>query len=154
MEKGAVKRKQYLTDFRFLVLTGKKGTKITADSGDRLHFSKISGIERTMDYEEIAEGGKNDGPHILTVPHKKHAPLVLEQGLVPAKSWFATLQPGMRLGAWMNIILLDGSGSMTSRMFWIEDGIVTKWETGGFDAMGNSILVERFEIVHDGIHYQ
>ncbi len=153
------------TDFRFLVITGNitsvmsqyKSGDITKTSGIStdaiLHFSKISGIEYSIDYEEIAEGGKNEGPHILTSPHKKHAPLVLERGIISSNSMLALLRPGMKLGTWLNIILLDSQKQAAKRMFWITDGIVTKWETGGLDAMGNSILVEKFEILHDGIHY-
>lgn len=106
-----------------------------------------------MEYEELAEGGRNDAPHILTVPHKRHAPLVLEHGIVQKDSGFAKWKPGMRLGTWLAVILLDAKGRTTDEKFWITDGIVTKREAGNLDAMGNSILIERFEIMHDGIHY-
>lgn len=146
-------RNLYAADFRFAVLTGEiKGTP-SGLPANRLRFSKISGIEYAMEYEEIAEGGRNAGPHICAAPHKRHAPLVLEHGVVPAESWLNMLRPGMRLGTWLAIIVLDRAGLPTPRMFWITDGIVAKWEAGGLDAMGHSVLVERFEIFHDGIRY-
>ncbi|MCM1538302.1 MAG: phage tail protein [bacterium] len=148
----------YAADFRFLVMMGQGQTKggLTAEqtaSGQKMRFSKVSGLESSMEYEELSEGGKNDAPYILAVPHKKHAPLLLEHGIVPAESRFAGMKPGMRLGTWLSVILLDAKGQMTDRRFWITDGIVTKRETGNLDAMGNSILIERFEIMHDGIQY-
>lgn len=144
----------YVPDFRFLVITceGKKKNG-EVERGSKLHFSKISGIESTIDYEEIQEGGKNDSPHILAVAHKKHQALVLEKGVIPVTSWMSSLKPGMRLGTWLQVIVLNSKGEMTNKRFWITDGIVTKWEITGLDAMGSSVLVERLEIVHDGIHY-
>lgn len=147
-------QEQYASDFRFLVMAGQapgKREEITKDQ--RMRFSKVSGLESSMEYEELMEGGNNGAPHILTIPHKKHAPLVLEHGIMPAESRFAKLKPGMRLGTWLTVILLSAEGELTKRRFWITDGIVTKREVGNLDAMGNSILVERFEIMHDGIHY-
>lgn len=143
----------YVSDFRFLVLTGERADAGNILPANRLRFSKISGIEQSAEYEEIAEGGRNEGPHIVTAPHKKHAPLVLEHGVIPAESRLAGLRPGMRLGTWLTVIVLNAAGLPTPQMFWITDGIVTKWETKDLDAMGNSVLVERFEIMHDGIRW-
>ncbi|MCM1284017.1 MAG: phage tail protein [Muribaculaceae bacterium] len=137
---------EYAADFRFLVVTGKAG-------GSRLRFSKISGLECSMEYEEIVEGGRNGGPHIVTAPHRKHSPLVLEHGILPEDSWLSKLRPGMRLGTSLTIILLDAQGKQTKRKFWVEDGIVTKWEAADLDALGSSVLIEKFELLHDGIHY-
>lgn len=143
----------YMTDFRFLVLTGEKPDTVNILPANRLRFSKISGIEQTTEYEEIAEGGRNEGPHLLTAPHKKHPPLVLEHGVIPAESWLLGLKPGMRLGTWLTVIVLNAAGIITPQMFWITDGTVSKWEMGSLDAMGNSVLVERLEILHDGIQW-
>ncbi len=148
-----IQRSLYAADFRFLVMTGEVSGTLQELPVNRLRFSKISGLESSMEYEEIAEGGRNEGPHILTAPHKRHTPLVLEHGVIPAQSRLAFLRPGMRLGTWLSVILLDASGKPTPRMFWITDGIVTKWESGSLDAMGNSVLVERFELLHDGIRF-
>lgn len=134
-------------DFRFLVMTGKDG--VYTQTG----FSKVSGFELTMEQEEIAEGGKNDGPHVLVAPHKKHQPLILERGVLPVSSWLYRLKPGMRLGTWLLVAVLDAYGGMTEKRIGISDGIVTKWELSGLDAMGNSLLVEKIEILHDGLSY-
>lgn len=141
--KGIV-RPTYALNFRFLVLTG----------GESICFSKISGIEITMEQEEIFEGGKNGGPHILFSPHKKNPPLVLERGILPNNSWLSKLRPGMRLGTWLQVVLLDEQGNPMERTFGIDDGTVVKWEISGLDALGNSIVVEKMEIAHDGILYQ
>ncbi len=147
-------RRKYVSDFRFLVLTGRDRITGMLPSVGSICFSKVSGVEIAMEQEEISEGGKNDGPHILCAPHKKHQPLILERGVLPADSWFRTLKPGMSLGTWLHIILLDENGRMTARQFGISDGIVTKWDISGLDAMNSSVLIERLEIVHDGIIYR
>lgn len=141
-------RQTYMSDFRFLAITGKDRFN------DYTCFSKVSGIEVTMEQEEIQEGGKNDGPHILLSPHKKNPPLVLERGVFLRTSWLGKVKPGMRLGTWLVIFLLDERGRITRKAFGITDGTVVKWELSGLDATGNSVLVERIEIVHDGIRYQ
>lgn len=137
----------YVPEYRFAVHLGNN------DSYNKVCFSKISGIECTLDYEEIHEGGYNTSAHLLPAPHKKHAALVFEKGAASTESWISRLKPGMRLGTWLEIVLLDGAGKETSRRFMIEDGIVTKWEVSGLNALGNNILVEKLEIMHEGIKY-
>lgn len=139
-----IKRTDYAPDCRFLVIN---------KDFDMAGFLRISGLTAEMEQEEILEGGKNDGPHIVTASHRRHQPLVLERGVLPQKSWLGKLKPGMQLGTWMEIILLDERGVWMPRTFWIEDGIVTKCEMSGLDALGNSVLIEKIEIVHDGLRY-
>jgi len=136
----------YVPEYRFAVKLGGSGY-------DKVCFAKISGIERTLDYEEIQEGGYNRSPHLVAVPHKRHAPLVLEKGAAPFDSWINKLKPGMWLGTWMEVVLLDANGKETDRRFSIQDGMVAKWEIAGLNAMGNAVLVERLEILHEGIQY-
>lgn len=144
----------YERDFRFLVLTGEDTYEKNVTVEGSVCFSKISGIELAMETEEIMEGGKNDGPHLLHAPHKRHQPIVLERGVISKNSWMSRLKPGMRLGTWLLVILLTDKGEWSGRRFGINDGTVSKWELAGLDAMGRSILVERMEIIHDGIIYQ
>lgn len=146
-------RGHYASDFRFRVLTGTIRYSGGTIPGTDIRFSKISGIESAAETEEVAEGGKNSGPLLLPVPKKRHAPLVLERGFLPANHWMTRLKPGMRLGTWLQVIVLSENGSSIDRKFWIEDGTVTKWELSELNAMGSSILIERMEILHDGINY-
>ena len=57
----------------------------------------------------------------------------------------------MWLGTWLDIVLLDEKGKQTNRRFQINDGLITKWEVSGLDAMGSQLLVEKLEIMHEGI---
>ncbi len=138
--------RNYVPVYRFAVQLGDTGY-------EKVCFSKISGIERSLDYEEIQEGGYNDSPHLLAVPHKKHGVLVLEKGAAVTDSWVSRIRPGMWLGTWMDIVLLDARGNQTGRRFQIDDGLITKWEISGLNAMGSEILIERLEIMHEGIRY-
>lgn len=136
---------EYIPGYRFAV-------RIGGDSG-KVCFSRISGIEGTLDYEEIYEGGYNAAPYLVAVPHRTHTPLVLEKGAAQGDCWVNKIRPGMKLGTWLEVILLDGSGKETDRTFSIQDGLVTRWEISGLDAMRNEILIERLEIMHEGIQY-
>lgn len=138
--------RSYVPGYRFAVCLG-------GNTYDKVCFSKISGIESTLDYEEIYEGGYNSSPHLLAVPHKKHVPLVLEKGAAPVDSWINIIKPGMWLGTWLEVVLLDSRGNETKRSFSIQNGLITKWEVSGLNAMGSEILVERLEIMHEGIQY-
>lgn len=140
--------KDFLSEYLFSVTLGGY-----TQFGD-IRFSKISGIEKKLDYEEIYEGGYNESPHLFPIPHKQHAALVLEKGAAPVGGWINQIKPGMRLGTWMTVALLDITGKETKRSFTISDGIVTKWDISGLNALGNSILIERLEIMHEGITYQ
>lgn len=139
---GKKKRVDYLSDYRFEVITKNQ---------EKVGFMKVSGLTTEIELEEIPEGGKNDGPHLVIVPHKRHQPLVLERGIFPKKSWIEKIKPGMMLGTWMEIFPLNSQKKRTARSFRISDGMVTKCEISGLDAMGNSILVNKIEIVHNGI---
>lgn len=150
-DKGVNSVKKYMPGYRFRIMTGED--QIAGLPAQEICFQKVSGIEVTLETEEIFEGGKNDSPHILCAPHKRHQPLVLERGMVSSDSWLHRLKPGMRLGTWLKVILLDGKGEMTGRQFEITDGIVTKWEVSGLNAMDGSVLLEKLEIMHDGITY-
>ena len=137
---------QYISSYGFLVRLG-------SSMYEKVCFSKISGIESTLDYEEIFEGGYNTSPHLVAIPHKKHATLVLEKGAGARKSWISKIKPGMKLGTWLEVTFLDNKGKPTNRQFYIQDGLITKWELSGLDAMKSEILIERLEIMHEGIQY-
>ena len=143
----------FITEYRFAVKLGEAEYGSSNKRSSRVCFSKISGISSSLDYDEISEGGYNDSPHLVAVPHKKHAPLVLEKGVAPKDSWMSQVKPGMMLGTWLEVVMLDGSGKETDRRFLIYDGLITKWEISGLNALGNSILIEKLEIMHEGIHY-
>lgn len=135
----------YVPVYRFAVRIGENNGKVC--------FSRISGIEKTLDFEEIYEGGYNAAPHLVAVPHKNHAALVLEKGAAPGNSWVNKIKPGMKLGTWLEVVLLDTKGKETGQTFTIQDGLVTKWEISHLDAMGREILIEKLEIMHEGIQY-
>lgn len=137
---------KYVSSYRFAVRLG-------SNTYDKVCFSRISGIESTLDYEEIFEGGYNVSSHLAAVPHKKHAALVLEKGAAPKSSWVSRVKPGMKLGTWLEVVVLNKKGKETERSFRIQDGLITKWELSGLDAMKSEILIERVEIMHEGILY-
>ena len=136
--------RDYAPVYRFAVQLGDT-------SYEKVCFSRVSGLERTMEFEEISEGGYNESPHLVAVPHKRHGVLVLERGMAPVDSWSSRVRPGMWLGTWLDIVLLDEKGKQTNRRFQINDGLITKWEVSGLDAMGSQLLVEKLEIMHEGI---
>lgn len=138
---------KYMSNYRFRVLLG----TVPGYNPEVISFARASGLEMSLDYEELAEGGVNEGPHILNSPSKKNGTLVLERGVAQKKGWMARMKPGLHLGTWLRVMLMDGQGKKILRTYEIEDGVVTRWELSPLDAMGHEILIEKVEIQYRGL---
>lgn len=135
-------KKSVFTNYQFLVYV----------KNSKLRFSKVSNIEQEIEMEEFAVGGLNGAPHIAVAPSKKSGRLVLEQGVVildkDVKGWRA----GYYLNGPIDIFV---SGNSMKRLlpkhYSISGGLIVKWELSSLDAMGSEVLVQKFEIAHDGL---
>lgn len=139
---------KYLTNYRFRVVLGQQKEEIC--------FARISGIQQGIEYEEIQEGGNNGSAVTLVVPSKKNDTLVLERGFsnnAGEDSWLRRVRPGLRLGTGLEIFVLNLEGNII-RKFIIDDGLITKWEAGPLDAMGQDVLIEKLEIVYEGLRVE
>ena len=110
-------------------------------------FSKVTNITGKIEVEAIEEGGYNDSPRILKKPKTSLDTLVLEKG-VQTSGTESTLKIGTPINAGAVLVMHNGSIAKT---YAFEYGIITKWETGGLDALGSEVLVRRVEISHTGL---
>ena len=138
---------KYMSNYRFRVVLG----NVPGYNPEVISFARASGLQLSLEYEELAEGGLNDRPHVLNNPAKKNGTLVLERGVAGKKGWMARMRPGLHLGTWLRISLMDARNDKILRSYEIEDGVVTKWELSPLDAMGHEVLIEKLEIQYVGL---
>lgn len=116
-------------------------------------FSKVEGLEASIQVEDFYEGGRNDAAHKL-LGATQWQNLALVRGMTeiePLWNWFAATARGQverRSGA---IFMLN-----TQRMpvnGWVFHGAVpVRWVGPSFDASRDSeVAVERIELAHTGL---
>ena len=116
-------------------------------------FQEVSGLDRELEVQSVAEGGENRFTHQLP-KRGKHPNLVLKRGLVTLKSsladWAETtvgsdfskpLDPRT-----MQVTLLGLKGPLV--VWTIVNAFPVKWSTSSFNATENKIVVETLEMAY------
>lgn len=113
-------------------------------------FSQVSNISDSVDLEIIEEGGYNTSPRFFRKPKSRVETLVLERGVQTGDN----LGLDLALKAGMHIyvaIIIVMNGKSVAKAYSFEEGIVTKWETGGLNALEKGVLIKKLEISHTGL---
>lgn len=129
---------------------------ILAIGQEMLSFSKVTNMSRNTEYDTIAEGGLNSMAHTFTKAKQQQETLILEKGVNISRKKDSEnlaklgLKPGGRIRQAVTLVVLGDDRKM-ERRYGFDEGVVIRWELGGLDAMGNEVLIERFEIAHSGL---
>lgn len=115
-------------------------------------FSKVSGLAAEVEYETYEQGGDND--HVYrAIKRIKYPNLVLERGMTTSNDlwgWYqktASGKPDKKSGA---VVLVGLDGKEKNR--WNFSGAYpVKWESSDFSSTSSDTVIEKIEIVHDGI---
>ncbi len=110
-------------------------------------FNKVTNITGKLDIEAVEEGGYNDSPRIFKKPKTSLDTLILEKG-VKTSGMDTLLKLGTPINGGTVLVMHNGSIAKT---YAFEYGMITKWETGGLDALGSDIFIRRVEISHTGL---
>ncbi|MEG1988958.1 MAG: phage tail protein, partial [Oscillibacter sp.] len=115
-----------------------------------------SNIQRTVGHEDFVEGGLNDYIHVLTKPDTTSGSLTFEKGVVAdaaTEDIIRALAPGIRISVPVTITLYHRAEKdwKAVRSWGFEDGMVTQWELGNLDGMGNEVSIEKMTISHAGL---
>ncbi len=114
----------------------------------KMGFSKITGIETSVETEVMQQGGVNDYSYSLAAPQRTEKTMIFERGVAFSRGLLTPeLTPGMRL-ADISIALCDNRG-VPIKMIFVTGGYVKKVSYGELDAMSGEILLERFEISYE-----
>ena len=124
----------------------------------QINFARVSNVQRSVEHEDLLEGGLNDYVHVLTKPGGQSGTLTLERGggrQLPDQAHAGT-EPGTRITTPVTILLYyrDASGWKPARAWGFEDGMVTRWELGNLDGLGSEVIIEKLEISHAGLTEQ
>lgn len=116
----------------------------------KIGFSKVSNIVSEGEFEVIPDGGNTDRMFFFEKPKRKPDTITFSKGLstglnAVAMSW---LVQGLKVN---DIMILVKEGGSTKKIFYIEQGILTKIAYSDLDAMSGGIFIKTMEMQHTGI---
>lgn len=125
----------------------------------QINFARVSNVQRSVEHEDLTEGGLNDYVHVLTKPGGQSGTLTLEKGVAAdgaLTKLMRALEPGRRIAVPVTVFLYhrEQTGWKPVRAWGFEDGMVTRWEVGSLDGLGSEVLIEKLEISHAGLKEQ
>lgn len=133
-------------------------------TGDQLGdggFQECSGLEISMDVQELVEGGRNDGV-VRRVGHGKYANIVLKRGLFyPANGtvngelwgWLQSILSGTRPVARYDGIIevLTPGGDAVAATWTFDRGLPAKISGPTLNAKTGEVAIEELTIAHEGL---
>lgn len=116
----------------------------------KISFSKISNIVSEGEIEVIADGGNTDRMFFFEKPKRKPDTITFSKGLAvglgaAVMSW---LVEGLKVNDIMILVKKEGR---TKKIFYIEQGILTKIAYSDLDAINDEIMIKTMEMQHTGI---
>lgn len=123
-----------------------------ASSGTDSSFQEVSGIELSMDVDELREGGENRFVHQLPTGVKQKR-LMLKRGIAPTDSplvgWCQrTLENGMSVKIELSSVevkLLDAKNNPL-RGWSFTNAYPVRWEIDAFNSTKNEVALETIEL--------
>ncbi len=114
-------------------------------------FSKVTNLSDTVEYEPYQEGGFNDYPRLLKKPKTKMETLILEKGIRVGVKDVSMM--ALTTGVWVTaVVIMVMKHNRVVKSYFFEQGVITQWELGDLNALGNEILIKRVVITHNGLH--
>lgn len=122
-------------------------------SVDVAEFSECSGLEATVKFDEVREGGENGFVHRLP-GRVEYGNLVLKRGFAKSNElfrWFVTVFNRSSIERKeITVRLVDQRGAMV--MQWhFQKAYPVKWSGPSFKAGDNTIAIESLELAHNGL---
>lgn len=125
---------------------------VEIDGISRAAFQEASGFDSTIDVVEHREGGENTTPRKLP-GMTKYSNIVLKRGVtddVELYQWHRQTVHGNVQRRNGSIVLLDRQGVEQARWNFV-NAWPTKWDGPDFNAEGNDVAIETFELAHEGL---
>jgi phage tail-like protein len=116
-------------------------------------FSKVDGLDSTIETQDYVEGGRNEYVHKI-LKHTAYSAIVLAHGISDVDvlwAWHDRTRRGEIKRRNGTIMLLDRD--RTPVMWWnFAEALPVKWVGPSFDAGADAqVAIERIELVHRGI---
>jgi phage tail-like protein len=138
--------------------------KSGGQSGDQgsdldIRFQSVSGLEASIDTEQVKEGGENRFEHVIPV-RRRYSPLVLTRGLLkPADSslsaWCRTALEDQKVKPiqLVKVALLDEEHNIL--MYWNLSWVWPRsWKLGELNAERSEVLIETLELNYNRFEFK
>jgi phage tail-like protein len=136
------------------------GFQFKLDFGDRAGsatFNEISGLEMTVKYDEIREGGQNEFVHRLP-SRVEYGNLVLKRGYAHDNElfqWCLSALNRRKIERRDVTVTLIGIGDRRTVFAWTFLGAYpVKWSGPSMRAGDNSVAIESLELAHTGLQIE
>lgn len=115
-----------------------------------ISFSKISNMSSEIEYEVFADGGNNDRMFFFEKPKRKLDTIIMERGMAVGvvDAVLSQLTEGIKINDIMIQVKKNGA---TKKIFFIEQGIISKRSFSDLNAMSGEVLIKKLELQHTGI---
>ncbi|MBZ0309033.1 MAG: phage tail protein [Anaerolineae bacterium] len=126
--------------------------RVEIDGIERGRFAEVSGLDSTIDVIEYREGGENTTLRKLP-GNTKYSNIVLKFGMtddLALYEWHQKAVIGKVERKNGSIIVLNRVGDEVARWNFI-NAWPTKYDAPDFNAEGNDVAVETFELAHEGV---
>ena len=117
-------------------------------NGIGFSFSKVSGLDRSSNMEEINEGGYNGYVHRMRNFDNGQHVLSLEYGSSNASFMFDSLEPGRYIPEGVYVTTLGNDFRFGGKSFLLDGCYIQKISYGEFDAERSSLMINRLEIAY------
>ena len=117
-------------------------------NGVPLSFSRVSGIERSMNMNTLQEGGLNRHVHYLNNGVSGERALVLEYGMAKSNAAISQLTPGRMLFKGVTVMVLGDDASKPAVTYSFEGCYIRKVSFGDLNAGNGEVLINHLEIVY------
>ena len=134
-----------LRNFRF---------RVEIDGLQSAGFTEVQGLTATTDVIEYREG--NDPPHMRKLSGlTKYSNVILKRGMTTSLelyNWYRQITSGQLANSRKQVVVVlqDESGADLAR-FVVHEAWPVKFDAPDFNAKGNEVAIESFELANEGI---
>ncbi len=116
----------------------------------KVSFSSISNLSSECEYEMLPDGGNMDRMFFSQKPNRKLQTTVFKKGVSgDSRDTIITwLAKGLMIS---DILIFAKKEGVIKKIFYIEQGILTKVSYSDLDAKGGEILIKTMEVEHTGV---
>ncbi len=141
------------TGARIDPLAGYRFRVLISGGLDVAEFSECSGLELTVKFDEVREGGQNEYVHRLP-GRVEYGNLTLKRGYVKSDEffkWCLTVFNRKKIQRQqVTLALVDQAGKQVMAWTFL-DAYPVKWSGPSFKAGDNAIAIESMELAHNGL---
>jgi phage tail-like protein len=127
--------------------------RVDVDGASIAEFSECTGMELTVKYDEVREGGQNEFVHRLP-GRVEYGNLILRRGYATSNEFFDWFKSVFNRSSIqrrnVTVMLVSQSGETVTQWTFV-DAYPVKWSGPAFKAGDNAIAVESVELAHRGL---